>query len=437
LTLVPLRLRISPSGQIIPEGPADNVLTSLGPGLGWQSKPAGGGGSVAPLTGVAYVDAAADPGVADGSIGKPFADLQPALDAGFQTLLLCPGAYGNLSDATVLPVYILGLVEAGSGGPTEVSIGNIAINKAGGSLVLQNVGFGALTDTSGVAIIVTLIDVAMSGGFQGSGATVLRTGTQTQNLAPGFQPVSLQLVQACAKVSFAFTRMSGDVQATDGFFGLSSRLVGLTTTVATLEDCNVSGDILCTASGTSTVRASNIVGTCIWDKLNAYDSIFHSGQDGDGSGLLKFWNCQILDSINVPFTADGATELLSWFAGLVPAGDRVLALEQGQGGDAFIVTATTSITCTDKTRTCIPAVIPANIALTIDETGGTAPQQQIVDNFNTTGHTVNLLDSAGANIGPGGVALPAQAAGTGTRYVLQIDGTSGKFVLASFKDLRV
>jgi len=31
---------------------------------------------------------------------------------------------------------------------------------------------------------------------------------------------------------------------------------------------------------------------------------------------------------------------------------------------------------------------------------------------------------------PGGAVLPTQAAGTGTRYIYQIDGTTGKFVLA-------
>jgi len=197
-----------------------------------------------------------------------------------------------------------------------------------------------------------------------------------------------------------------------------------------LYESQVVGTLTLTAPGTAKWRNAT-VGACTVDAVDAFNCRI-AGLLGGGTtpGACKFRQCNIVAGVTSTCSLDAETELVSMKGGAAFS-DTIFALSVGQGGDAQPVTATVTLNCTGQTRAFICATtLTGNIVLTLDETGGATPRQFPVDNYNTTAHTITVHDSAGANIGPGGAVLPTQAAGTGTRYLYQIDAGSGKFVLA-------
>ena len=56
--------------------------------------PGGGAVTLTPLSNTAWVDANSTAvGTPDGSIANPFLDVQDAINAGFQNVIVCPGTY--------------------------------------------------------------------------------------------------------------------------------------------------------------------------------------------------------------------------------------------------------------------------------------------------------------------------------------------------------
>lgn len=108
----------------------------------------GGGG--APLSAVFWCDAntATPTDEQDGSIGKPFSDLQVAHDAvpDGSTLLLVPGEYGDLQAAKILSLRGLG-GNAGDSGSQTVTIGSVDMQAAEGTnciITLELLNAGAV-----------------------------------------------------------------------------------------------------------------------------------------------------------------------------------------------------------------------------------------------------------------------------------------------------
>lgn len=195
-----------------------------------------------------------------------------------------------------------------------------------------------------------------------------------------------------------------------------------------LYESQIVGVLTLTAPGLAKWRNA-LVGNCTVDTLDALNCTVATLAGGTTPGGVKLRQSKILGGITSTCSLDAESELFAMKNGS-HFDDVIFSLSLGQGGGAQPVTATVSLDCTGQTRAFICAsTLAGNIVLTLDETGGATPLEFLVDNYNTTAHTITVHDSAGANIGPGGAVFPTQAAGTGTRYIYQIDAGSGKFVL--------
>lgn len=408
-----------------PLGELFELLCSNVPSLAVRVGPnSGGGGTLLPLN-VAFVyGASSAPGTPDGSIQNPFTDVQDAVDAGFVNVLCAPGSYTDVVMATPGADFYIGAL---AGGPKigAVSLGNITMTSLA-SLTLQNMFAQQVNGSAtpgGTSSVLQLIDVALGGDIVGNGPAdfTVRTGTTLQVNTPGQPPNLLQNILAAGEVSLAWTSLAGDISCSE-IHAAYSQGVGIAgSDFGEFDHCAFSGDVIFGGTGQSIARSSVIIGATLVDTINAFDSRFLSQISGNPAGIGLFWNC-ILNSAGNPITCDGATEMASLKTGFVTAGDRIVALDQGQNGDALVISGSTTVNLTAQTRVLVPPDFPAGQTLVLDETGGASPQQITVDMWGPNSVTVH--DSAAASIGP----LDPQTPGNGVRYTFQVDAGSGKFV---------
>jgi len=403
-------IRTGASGPDMPQSTPGNVLTVQPDGFSVAAEPVPvtPGGSITPLALVLNVDSSGTPIVPDGAFSgdKAYAGssaVQTAQDAA----VLAGAAVVLISNCTEEAVTF------GDGGAVRLLVRSYQLQRVDG----QNLSttpfpkLGACSVDMGAAPAGgPLIDLAgltfASFAFNGAGQY---TATMTQCFVSG--------------------NLTGNGAQQPALYGTC---IAGDATIGQLDlyESQIVGALTLTAPGTAKWRNAT-VGACTVDAVDAFNCRI-TGLLGGGTtpGACKFRQCNIVAGVTSTCSLDAETELVSMKGGAAFS-DTVFALSVGQAGDAQPVTATVSLDCTGPRRAFICATtLVANIVLTLNETGGATPVQFPVDNYNTTANTITVHDSAGANIGPGGAVLPTQAAGTGTRYIYQIDGTTGKFVLA-------
>ncbi len=200
-------IRTGPSGPDMPQGTPGYVLTVQPDGLSVKPEPAPGG-SLSPLTKVAYADAAASPG-GNGSIGSPFVSPQEAHDANFSLCYLAPGTYGALA-ITNAAFACQGLAPPGITGTGDVSIGAVTVSGGGSNVGFQSCTFDGITDTS-AGCIITLVDAVSTTDIAGTINTTLRTGSAVPGTRPGIPSVRIQgaVTGPIFSAALAYTTVTG------------------------------------------------------------------------------------------------------------------------------------------------------------------------------------------------------------------------------------
>jgi hypothetical protein len=423
-------IRIGNSGPDV-DGTTGHVLTKVAGGVQFQAPAAGAGGT--PLTKCAWVDAAAPAG-GNGFVSqeKAFNSIQDALDAGAESIFIAPGIYGNISLTGSALVYLCGLVEPGRNGRSFVSIGTIAVNKTGGDVCLQNLGCGDITDTSGVAVILTFVDASV-GAVSGSTQTVIRTGTQTQNMDPGFPPVNTNGLVACAEVDLSWANCAGAVQCSV-FYGFRASVAGAVTCSSTVnpDHCSFSQAVTCTGGGISKVKSSTFAAAVLFDQCDTLDSTFAADVSGDAGGGMSFRSSLLTSTVQNPVSWDDTTERRSLAGGVALLGDRVLALSIGQGGDADVQTGDATVNFTGNKRSIYArGSLGADATFTLGLAGLVAGQltTYALDVWNTA-HNITCKFGA-ATI----VTIAPQTSGKGTRFLFQGDTTATQITLLGSRQL--
>jgi hypothetical protein len=405
-------IRSGPSGPDMPQGTPGYVLTVQSDGFSVKPEPAGGGGTLLPLSDVAFCDSGTTATTHDGNIESPFVDVQDAIDAGFTNILVCPGSYGAVALGAA-SYYIAAFGAAPSLNPPSVGL---ITSVDPSSVTLQGISPGGIDDSGSAGpVIFDLIDVVMSATITGSGQTVLRTGTVLQNVKPGFEPTVLQGCTACAAVSLAFTRSAGDINCSvlDAIYSRGT-------------------DIVCNASGTSRVKHSAFANVQ-FDLCDNEDCTITGTVTGDAGGGMQWRDSVLSGAVQNPISWDATTERRSLAAGVdLTAIDFVLALSSGQGGPAKVISAANTTinfanpvgpTNENVTRAIVCRGVGQNTTVTLDETSGVALQPFLMDCWQS-GFTCTIKDSAAVTL----QVVASNTAGNGTRNLFQIDGTTGKVV---------
>lgn len=163
-----------------------------------------------------------------------------------------------------------------------------------------------------------------------------------------------------------------------------------------------------------------------FDKVRAQGCEFDGAVTGDTTGTgLQFFDSVLLGTVSVPITWDGPTEGRSLANEIDLTADFVLAADPGQGGAANVLTANATVnfagtvgpSSVPVSRWIVPPRTAADITVRVQLTGAHGLQTGIIDCW-PTGHTVTIKEDAG---GTTLITVPAQAAGSGMRVVVQVD----------------
>jgi hypothetical protein len=416
-------IRVGPSGPDMPQGTPGFVLTVQPDGLSVKPEPAGGGGgSITPFTNVVTVDDSSTAVSPDGawSQAQAFPNLQDgitALGTFGGTVYLAGGEYSSnvtIDGEAVQVVEIIGLPlrQLGSSSKSPLISGDI---------------IGAGTDSNPFCVLRRLtVTGAITGDggewqfFEVSAGSVSSVGEMVARDSD-FGPVT---AIACDAQDSQFTQTL-TVAAPNNFQNCVFSGV-VTASVLNATNSRFDANVTINASGTSKVSGCAFNQDVLFDQCDAFNSTFSGDVTGDTGGGMAFRSCLLTGTVGNPVSWDGETELRSLKAGLVFDGTFVVALEVGQLGDADIITGTGTLNWNGRTRGIVAATgLSGATNLTFDLAGSTPLATYVLDVYNTTANAINLLFGV-TNIGPGGVALPTQAAGTGTRYMVQVDtlGTS-------------
>jgi len=464
MTNDPFRIRLGPSGPEMPAGTPGYVLTVQADGVSVKPEPApGGSGSVTPLTaslvgdenGTATTPTGAFSGDKAFNGAGALPDLVAAMGAtGGGGIWLAPGAYSGNGSALSIQELLLTIRGMGTTGlqPAGVRIfGNITMNASdsAAALTMEDLVCDADISDGGTGGEVHLARVGASG-------TISITGPfSAQDSACG--PLQANAVEA-QRTDFSGAQSYLGTSTIDGctYAGALTMTGGgqlLNTNINSgalvvpaplvMVNCefNSAGD---TAALVATTAGSRLLGNVFLGSVQfgtgSFDverCTFAKAIAQTAGGTVRMWNC-VYDTGGGAFALasdnlflDGASELNALLAGVDISASIIRALDSGQGGDAVVLNGDATKNFTAQTRVHVPKNLGADITLTLALTGALAGAMQCftVDQY-ATGHTVTVKFGLTTL-----VVIPAVAAGTALRVVLQVDPTDAAIGLVGSRKL--
>jgi len=392
--------------------------------------PGGGAVTLTPLSNTAWVDANSTAvGTPDGSIANPFLDVQDAINAGFQNVIVCPGTYGTLllgGTLTGQPFSLLGLGPV-NGSSGRVVLGNVN-NLQATVVTLENCEAGQCDLSNAGVSTLQLIDVTLHGNVIGDGLgnSTLRFGTRLQDVGDGQQPNQFSGTLAMGELRGSYAQFAGDLVCVNVAFQFVHG-VGISSTgeCELMQNCRFDGDLSFSAGGDHVIRNSLVVGPLFiagGGTQEIRDSQLNSGVDtGTGDWALHLFNT-FADPVAVQCSCDSASEQLIYRGGSHFVDGTQNKVLDGVAGDFQPASASATVNVSGPTRVVLQPDLPAAQFVKFQATGSPLDNQGFyVDSWAL--NTCEAQDSSGGHL----FTIPANAAGAGMRFLFQFDSGTGEF----------